>query len=102
MSTRAEEVKQAAGGSGSEKRGNPNLNEKRNGKTDVTGAAADTPLEQCKFNPRSDASRNREASDAPTRLYAKETRKRQGAKVAKNRGENDADDGETERSTGVP
>src|ERR1700757_5178597 len=90
MGTKLEE-KAAARGS-SEKRSNPDLNQKRSGEADVAGGAPERALEERELDPGSDARGNGKTGDTPTLLNAEEPWKRQRRKIAEARSENHAND----------
>ena len=97
----AKNVEKAAGRGGGEERGNPNLNEKRKGQTNMAGAATERALEERELNPGSDTGRNGETGDTPAGFNTEEARKGQGREITKSGSENDADNGEAQRSAGV-
>ena len=62
----------------------------------MADAETKAALKKSEFDPGSDAGGNGETGDAPARLDAEKTGKRKSGKIAKNRGEQDANDGETQ------
>lgn len=97
----AESDEKAAGCGGSEQSGDPDLNEKRDGKSDVPCAATERALQEREFHPGSDAGGNGQTGNAPAGLDAEKARKGQGGEVSKSAGENNSYDGETQRGARV-
>jgi len=67
----------------------------------MADAAAKAALKKSELHPGSDAGRNGEAGDAPALLEAEEGGEGEGGEIAKRAGENDAEDGEAERSARI-
>lgn len=101
VAVRAQSIKKTTSRSRSEKRSNPNLNQKGKREADVPGASAKGALEEREFSPGSDACGDGEPGNAPTRFDAEHPREWECGEIAKSGGEDNAYDGKAKRSAGV-